>query len=227
MKFNIHDFISKIIPGGLTLIILFSIVITNEVENGGSNLNDYITILKEFKGLNSIFFLMIAYLLGYVLDGLSSFFTEKILWKMWGGWPIVLLHQGKTTSRTTFPQRKKVFNTLSKIYFNSIKDDFSEDEYDELYYFAQSQVRKSGTNEQTTRQQDYINSYIFSRNLTTTLIIITIILGIIIIVNYSITALILLILILLFLLFNYYRCKDKALYQTRNLLNSANSILKK
>lgn len=223
MEFRFHDIFSKIIPGGFFLTTCGIFLVPTLVEN--EQFMKYVSILKEFDGLLTAFVLILTYVIGYIIDGLGSIFLEELLWKIWGGWPVILLHKKKYTKRTTFPQSDSVFKKLSDDCLNGKNENFTIDEYDKLYYHAQNIVRKEGNDKQQERQEQYVEAYIFSRSIfvATTLSIIAISIFLCFQPNsYLFIGLLILILILMFF---YYRILDKALYQTRDILNAAHTIL--
>ncbi|NJK86573.1 MAG: hypothetical protein HC906_11990, partial [Bacteroidales bacterium] len=218
MKFSAFDIISKLVPGSLLLAICLAILLSLYMDSQFGK--HYIEVLKSFDGLLTVLVTLLAYLVGYVLEAIGSLLIEPIVWRIWGGWPIELLYKNKPTKRTTFPQYKKVFNVLTKEYFGEDKEILSRDELDELYYFSSETTRRHGSEEQNSRQQSYIESYVFSRNVIAGLFIsiIVSIIGVFTVGYYWIYSLILLIVIFVIV---YIRLKDRSLYQVRNLLNSA------
>ena len=225
MEFRFHDIFSKIIPGGFFLTICGIFLIPSLVEN--EQLMKYVNLLKEFDGLLTAFALILTYVIGYIIDGLGSIFLESALWKIWGGWPIILLHKKRFTKRTTFPQRDAVFKKLSDSCLEGKNEGFSLDEYDKLYYFAQNVVRKDGNDKQQERQEQYVEAYIFSRSILVATVLSILVLAVLSFFqpnSFSYCGLFILILILVFF---YFRSLDKALYQTRDILNAAHTILNK
>lgn len=225
MEFRFHDIFSKIIPGGFFLTICGIFLVPTLVEN--EQLMKYVNILKEFDGLLTAFALILTYVIGYIIDGLGSIFLEELLWKIWGGWPVILLHKKKYTKRTTFPHSDLVFKKLSDDCLDGKNENFTIDEYDKLYYYAQNIVRKEGNDKQQERQEQYVEAYIFSRSILVATILSIIAISLLSFFqpnSYLFSGLLILVLILIFF---YYRSLDKALYQTRDILNAAYTILNK
>lgn len=225
MEFRFHDIFSKLIPGGFFLTVCGIFLIPSLIAN--EPLMRYVNLLKEFDGLLTAFTLILTYVIGYIIDGLGSIFLESVLWKIWGGWPIILLHKKKFTKRTTFPQSDAVFKKLSDYCLEGENEDFTLDEYDKLYYYAQNIVRKDGNDKQQERQEQYVEAYIFSRSILVATVLPFIGLAALSFFQPSSFNLYGLFILILILVFFYFRCLDKALYQTRDILNTAYTILDK
>lgn len=222
MKFSAFDIISKLVPGGL--LIVFCLISILPLYTDSQTGKYIIDTLKGFDGLLTFLAILFVYLLGYILEALGSLVVEPVLWKIWGGWPITLLYKDKTTMRTTFPQKDRVFSKLIQACFDENLDELSKNHLDELYYFSSRTLRGMGNEEQINRQQSYIEAYLFSRNLLTGLIVSIIVISIGAINYKGIFIWILISLMLMFILV-LFRIKDRALYQVRNLLNSSYQII--
>lgn len=224
MKFSIFDIMSKIIPGGLLMVTLLCVVTPMYLHV--EEFKETIDLLNGFSGLLTILAIILTYFIGYIVDGLGSIYTEEFLWFTWGGWPVELIYQGKTTPRTTYPNAPDKYNEI--IDSQGAASDLLKDRdgFDEFYYMCSGIVRRNGSENQNQRQQSYIDSYILSRNLFTAFTISIVVLAIVFFHN-STRFWITLSLSLLILLFIWTRTRDRALYQTRNLIDSTLRTIKK
>lgn len=232
MQFNIYDLLSKVIPGGLAIVLLMMLFLPYCVNT--DSFETYFNILKEFQALVTAGIVIIAYILGYVLDGIGSLFIEPLFWFIWSGckskwegWPIVLLHKGKTTSRTTLPNHLNIYELIISTYFGNSKDELTKDKYDELYYFVQTKFRRECNEEEANRQESYVQSYLFSRNLFATTLLCFLVALILPLFSFKLIALVIMLTSFTLMVYTYYRSKDKALYQTRHLLKTTHMILNK
>jgi len=224
MNFSVFDIVSKMVPGGLFLSVVLFVTLPSYSSETTSSFKETIDLLAKFEGLLTILATLLTYFVGYVIEGIGSIIVEPIVWYIWGGWPIQLLYHNKTNSRTTFPHNRKVFAVLTRKCFLDGKFEGTKSEFDELYYFSTGILQSKGNLEQIQRQANYVESYLFNRNLYASMLIISVLIAIPkTIFNWSLWPLSLL--SIGTLLFVHIRLKDRALYQTRHLLNSVYNIL--
>ena len=134
MKFSIYDILSNLIPG---FLILFS----------SSILLDY-----SSKDLDLVAALVVAYIIGYLNNTLSSWSEELFNWS-WGGKPSDQLLEGKNVWKVKFYDNKKAKEYLSK------EANTESPSNDNLFQIA---MRYSSSNE---RVKDFNSNYALSRNL--------------------------------------------------------------
>lgn len=77
-KFNLYDFIAVIIPG---IFFLWSITLISDILGFGLNLS------VEGDLTNTTIIIVIGYVIGLLLQGVSQGITEKTLKLIWGGFP--------------------------------------------------------------------------------------------------------------------------------------------
>ena len=105
MQFKIYDIISRLIPG----VFIFSVVgffsIPFWVKD--PEIKEAIIVLKDFNGIITIACLVLAYMTGYVLDGMGSW-SKQLFWKLWGGRPSYVLYK-KHFKDVPFSEKQKKY----------------------------------------------------------------------------------------------------------------------
>lgn len=185
MNFKAYDILSSLIPGFLVLLVLLKLFELNYDK-------DYV-----------IAYTAIAFLIGYVINTLSSW-LEDFYYFTWGGKPSNNLLEGKEVWKVKFYEHAKAKNYLIQ------EVQSTNPTNDHLFSIAM----RYANGKKDCRVDDFNANYAFARVLLTTSIVITISL---IIFNYNdwryyVTLIPLLVIIWL-------RCKQRAYYYAREVLN--------
>ena len=135
MNFKIYDILSALIPG---FLVLGAFLYIGEIS---------------FDKIPVIFLTVFAYLIGYMINSLSSW-LESILFFSWGGKPSDKLLKGEGIWKIKFYEYEKVKKMLKK---ESEKD---KPKNDELFQIAMRYAFSSGNQ----RVNDFNNGFSFSRS---------------------------------------------------------------
>ncbi len=185
MNFKAYDILSSLIPGFIVLLVLLKLFGLNYDK-------DYV-----------IAYTAIAFLIGYVVNTLSSW-LEDFYYFTWGGKPSNNLLEGKGVWKVKFYEHEKAKNCLIQ------ETQSTNPTNDHLFSIAM----RYANGKKDSRVDDFNANYAFARVLLTTSIVITISL---IIINYNdwkyyVTLIPLLVIVWL-------RCKQRAYYYAREVLN--------
>jgi hypothetical protein len=185
MNFKAYDILSSLIPGFLVLLVLLKTL--------GFNYD------KDFV----IAYTAIAFLIGYIMNTLSSW-LEDFYYFTWGGKPSSKLLDGKGIWKVSFYEHEKAKDLLTQESLNSSPSN------DHLFSIAM----KYANGKKDSRVDDFNANYAFSRVLLTTALVITVSQ---IALNYDdwryyVTLLPTLIIIWL-------RCKQRGYYYAKEVLN--------
>lgn len=185
MNFKSYDILASLVPGFLALLVLQSIL---NIEYD----NDQIVLYTA-----------VAFLLGYIINTISSW-LEDFYFLSWGGKPSDKLLNGKDIWKVRFYQSTKVKQLLNQETTNTNPSD------DELFSIAM----RYGNGLKDSRIEDFNAIYAFSRALLTTVFIGTILL---LIKNYYDWRYYAFLIPTLFVL--WLRCKQRGYYYAREILN--------
>jgi hypothetical protein len=186
MKLSLYDILTKLIPGSL---ILFVILQYTKVEWNA----DY-----------TLIFTIGGYIVGFLNDAASSW-MEKIYFWSWGGKPSTNQLSGKYILKVRLFDFEKVRSFL-------IEDTTSKDPSEnELFRTALRYALSADPN----RVDDFINSYVFSRNVLTSFIICCIFLIITFDQNF-----IYLVLCAIAIVISWQRAKESAHYYSREVFET-------
>jgi len=185
MSFKPYDILSALIPGFLMLLALMNFL-------GVSYDKDLV-----------IAYTAIAFLIGFIVNTLSSWLEDFYFWT-WGGKPSSNLLEGKSIWKVKFYDFEKAKNLLTK---EANKENPSND-----HMFSIAMRYANGLKD--SRVQDFNANYAFARVLLTTLFVSTFVL---LVKNYSdwrYYAILIPLLIIVWL-----RCKQRGYYYSREVLN--------
>lgn len=185
MNFKAYDILSSLIPGFLVLLVLLDIF-------GFKYDKDFI-----------IAYTAIAFLIGYVINTLSSW-LEDFYYTTWGGKPSNKLLDGNGIWKVKFYEYEKAKNLLIQ---ESQKINPTNDH---LFSIAM----RYANGKKDTRVDDFNANYAFARVLLTTTLVITISLLTINYDNWKYYVILLPLLVITWL-----RCKQRAYYYVREVLN--------
>jgi hypothetical protein len=213
MDFKIQDILKNIIPGVLVLAFLF--------------LNMYLfyperirwieqNSIKNYSEVVFTVFLVAAYVTGYFLDTVSSWF-QRLLYLIFKK-PSYLLINNRTHRRFKLHKRDDIINNLSQKHglsintTNLISQEFSQT------LFKLANIDKDYNPQESIYQRvtNFYNSYVFSRNLLATACILILFQLIFFPFNWKILITLLIILITLMI-----RWMEKSLYYSREVFNSS------
>lgn len=227
MNFKFYDILGHIIPGALIVTACIYFKISDDflfVSNWSTRIN-----CLKLGSVIPFIFLIVSYVLGYLISGLSSW-SEKILWLIWGGRPsLILLKNSRQYSFWNIKIKRKQLSNLDKIEStllptistcqklneitkNNISEIFQNIKYKALYDCSETH--------QEERLQNFFDSYLFARNL---LVAIFLVFSILLYFNFSWELLVLAFIIMLILI---KRCYDRAIYYSRELIEAALSFAK-
>lgn len=185
MSFKPYDILSSLVPGFIMLLALLNFL-------GIDYDKDYV-----------VGYTAVAFLIGFIINTLSSWLEEFYFWT-WGGKPSSKLLEGKNIWKVEFYDFDKAKNLLT---IDSQKNNPSTDH---LFSIA---MRKTNSLKDS-RIQDFNANYSFSRVLLTTVFISTIILLIRNYLDWRYYVVLLPLLIIVWL-----RCKQRGYYYSREVLN--------
>jgi hypothetical protein len=184
MNFKAYDILSSLIPGFLMLLVILS------------------ALNKNFENNQAIAYTAIAFLLGYLMNTLSSWLEDFYYWT-WGGKPSNQLLKGKGIWKVKFYHTSKVkADLIAEANNNNARED-------ELFSIAMRYA-----NGQNPRVDDFNGMYAFSRVLLTTTLIGTLVL---LVQNYNEWQAYVTLLPILFVV--WMRCKQRGYYYAREVLN--------
>ncbi|MGZ3812352.1 MAG: hypothetical protein ACXVB0_21155 [Mucilaginibacter sp.] len=226
MKFRFEDFLKNIIPGIILLIgiTVFLVGDPSQLALTESNLH---TVLKEYSELVILLFLVLAYLVGYINDGLSSWLEYYSIYYFLGTPALKLLRgKGKRISLVLCTDILKYLQAKESLSDEAIDIDKGTWFYQKNFRLAKDRVitlfkhanNLKDSNPQssiTEKIKDYYYAYIFSRNLFFSTLFSA---GLIIITFHSSLSLKGLITLALVIIFLGIRRRDRAYYYTRNIL---------
>lgn len=185
MKFKTYDILSSLIPGFLVLFVLLQV------------------LKYEFDKDLILIYTAVAFLLGYIVNALSSW-MEDIYFFTWGGKPSNNLLEGSDIWKVRFYHSAKAKNLLASETTNTTP------KKDELFSIAM----RHG-NGISTRVDDFNAMYAFSRALLTTTLIGSVLLLIQHCKEWQYWVVLIPSLIIVWL-----RCKQRAYYYAREVLNA-------
>lgn len=219
MQFKIYDILSSLIPGTVVASLLIWMYQNN------LTLEHSLSQIKDFSGIATTIFLTSSYLIGYLIHALGSW-IEPILWFSWGGRPSEILLK-KKSKRINMVFSDEILNSLLKKLNRQISlDSLNSKDFKELFQVAKNTAFSnniSGKIEE--RLSEFNNSYIFSRNILISWMFVLIVLTRAMFVN-SLSWIWLLIALFVSLLL-WYRCRDKAIYYSREILTTAYNNIQK
>lgn len=220
MQFKIYDVLSSLIPGTMVLgvLLLTGWIMNVDAENWMTQLSAF----KDFSGIITSIFLVISYVTGYIIHAMGSW-IEPILWFTWKGRPSELLLKNKT-KRLGLVGVDAILKHLVKYAIErgiviDKQEELTQSEYRSLFQVAKTLAYTKAEGSIKERMAEFNNSYIFARN-----ILISVFLTLLssfhwvwngIIEWWWILALIVLQILL------WYRCRDKAIYYSREILTAA------
>jgi hypothetical protein len=224
LQFKFFDIIAKLVPGLLimTLLLPFIYFLSGGLEG---ELSKTLLAYKDYSSITMSIFFAVCFILGTVINMLSSDF-EEILWKLWGGRPSNLLLRDKVKSKPlnnpagifAFLQEK----TNNQMLLAKKIEQFEDKDFGRLFQTAKNicntQKDKTKADE---RIEDFLNSYVFMRNLLTTMIL-NIIIAIIWYFLKGVSFWLIVVLLILSILI-YYRTQKQGIYHTRETFNRAYS----
>jgi len=184
MNFKIYDIVSLLIPG---FIILFVVIHSFDIT---------------FNDVSIIFSTAIAFVLGFIINTLSSW-LEGFYYFTWGGKPSDEILEGKNIWKVKFYKSNEVKELLLK----EANDESPTN--DELFSIALSHV-----NEKDSRIENLSAYYSFSRSLLTTVTVSLLIL----IADDNFNQLYFFILFPLLIII-WLRCKQRGYYYVREVLD--------
>jgi hypothetical protein len=140
-KFSLYDFIAVLIPG-----LLFIWAVSSFSNLVGISINISLTGgLAETSVL-----IALAYVTGLLLQGISQGITEKILTRIWGGFPSArwLLQEDNTLSKS---YKEKIFQLIQNKFNIAVESAQSRDERmkknQEIFYLCYNAVDKAKMSE--------------------------------------------------------------------------------
>jgi hypothetical protein len=143
MQINLYDILSKLIPGGVLYSTFF-----------------YFNYQKDrYEYLTEALALVLIYFAGYVVDAISSFLERDLLFPSFGGDPAQKMLKGQG-----FMQIKIARLDQLQAYF---AQQLPSVERTRMFSYMHSLVSKKGYK----RLEDFHASYIFSRNILTSLLL--------------------------------------------------------
>jgi hypothetical protein len=217
MNFKAYDILTSIIPGAFCIVIL-SLLYVFALESSGEVMKE-VKELKDFSSILLLFLLVLSLLLGNVIHAIASW-TEPALWWIWGGRPSKLLLEGKT-KRITLLERESV----KKIISEEIQKDGRETAPDFKTVFLKA--RSISVNTQSAgsaaRSQEFHESYVFSRNIFMAMVIVF--LAQLPLLSQGLHWAFPVVTVALGTVY-FFRCRDRALYNSREILVSAHYFLK-
>lgn len=185
MSFKPYDILSALIPGFLMLLALMNFL-------GVSYDKDFV-----------IAYTAIAFLIGFIVNTLSSWLEDFYFWT-WGGKPSNNLLEGKSIWKVKFYDFEKTKNLLIK---EANKENPSND-----HLFSIAMRYANGLKD--SRVQDFNANYAFARVLLTTLFVSTFVLLVRNYQDWRYYAILIPLLIIVWL-----RCKQRGYYYSREVLN--------
>ncbi len=185
MNFKTYDILASVIPGFLLLLVLFNFL---QIQYDKDSLIAYIAV---------------AFLLGYLINAISSW-LEGLYYLTWGGKPSNNLLDGKDTWKVKFYCAEEVKNLLIAEANNK------EATNGELFSIAMRNI----IGLKDSRVEDFSAWYAFSRSLLTTALLSTVILLTQNYANWIYYAVLIPILLITWL-----RCKQRSYYYSREVLN--------
>jgi hypothetical protein len=218
MQFKIYDVLASLIPGTVVVGILLAAALTL----GYSDLVESLGKFKDFTGILTSIFLVASYLVGYVIHALGSW-IEPVLWVSWGGRPSELLLNNKAKRRGMVGTNRildflKVQSNEMGLAIDNEKLLKGED-FRDLFQIAKIIAYTKADGNIRERISEFNNSYIFSRNI---LIAMTIALAFLIVwFKHGLLPWWMLLVFAVTYLILWIRCKDKALYYSREILVAA------
>lgn len=186
IKFSLYDILSNLIPG---FLILFSLLLLLHYS------------LKDFE---VTLVLIVAYIIGYLNNTISSWSEEIIYWS-WGGKPSDQLLNGKYIWKVKFYDGQKAKEYLTK------ETTITNPTNDNLFHIAMRYANLS-TNE---RVKDFNANYALSRNLIISFLISSVIINF----NFWFNAWILIFSSMLIFIM-WLRAKQRGYYYAREVLNT-------
>ncbi len=222
LQFKIFDIIVKLIPGLLimTLVLPFMYFLSGGLEG---QLSKSLLAFKDYSTITTSVFFALCFIIGTVINMLSSDF-EEILWKLWGGRPSNLLLRDKVKAKPlnnptaifAFLQEK----TNDQRLLAKTIEQFEDKDFGRLFQTAKNicnnQKDKTKSDE---RIEDFLSSYIFMRNLMITMLLNIIVSVFWYFLNGIHIGLVVFLIFITFLI--YQRCKKQGVYHTREVFNRA------
>lgn len=185
MNFKAYDILSSLVPGFLILLVLLKVL---DIPYDKDLIIGYTAI---------------AFLVGYIMNTISSWLEDIYFWT-WGGKPSIRLLEGKDIWKVRFYDSLKVKQLLLQESTNL------NAKHDELFSIAM----RYSNGQKDSRVDDFNGMYAFSRALLTTLLISSLML---IIQNYD--NWIYYVGLLPTLVILWLRCKQRGYYYAREVLN--------
>lgn len=142
MTLSLFDILSKIIPGGL---LFFTIVQSNSIQNFENN---------------EVVILIVIYIIGYLIEAISSLIESPVIFRFFGVNPAVNLLNGKRCFGIGISEdeiSEILTHTNSKIIENKL----------ELFYYIHSLISKKNY----PRINQFLEQYTMSRNILVSSII--------------------------------------------------------
>jgi hypothetical protein len=130
--------------------------------------------LSDFKFIPFIVFLLFCYLLGHLISAFASFFIERVIVKLWMGFPSNVLVSGERIVKwpILFGNYRQPFNDnmLAQIN-NAVKATFNSHVKKEDYYWLLYSYIITSRPYLAPRVHHFVNLYGFSRNVCATFIL--------------------------------------------------------
>ncbi|MFP4019802.1 MAG: hypothetical protein ACLFUH_11200 [Bacteroidales bacterium] len=145
MNLKVYDILSKLIPGGIIYAILFYLFEEN---------------LPDFPG---ILLIIIIYILGVITEIIASISERSLLFPTFGGNPAIKLLEGKRFLQVKLYNINEYNNTFKKAFPDIYNDKKT------LFNIIYREVNKN--REEFPRITDFLETYVFMRNLLISILI--------------------------------------------------------
>ncbi len=209
MQFKTYDILSSLIPGILVIVVIVPtyILLSNNLIVFESKLVTY----KDLSSILTFAFLVISYITGYLISALGSWF-EPFLFFLWRGRPSKILLTN-SSKRIFLLDASKIFDFLKT---ESNLKIIKKGDWKLLFQSAKNISYNQSNNNIQKRIDNFNDNYIFSRNILISYIIIILALLALFFNNFISNSLIIFFIFIGVMLF--IRCRDRALYYSREIL---------
>lgn len=229
MEFKIQDVLKNIIPGTLLWIyIIIALYIHTDMLA-----TDFLPEnAKDFSEICLFIFLTMVYLTGYILDGISSYLEEGLVYEYFVNRPSYHLLNGTGWEKAKLAGLPLIVQTLTTKHNqeNNIQPTVADPaapsepteitpEFARILFRIANRMKSKCTDTQKELISEYYNSYVFSRNIAATALIaclLTLILTITNISDYWVAFTT----ILIISVFAVLRWRQRAYYYSRIILHS-------
>lgn len=219
MEFKIQDVLKNIIPGTLLWIyIIIALYI-----NTGMLATDFLPgNAKDFSEICLFIFLTIVYLTGYILDGISSYIEDGLVYKYCVQRPSYHLLNGTGWEKAKLAGLPLITSTL-KARYKVENNTEPQDKIDKIFSRTLFRIANGMKNKCSDSQKEliieYYNSYVFSRNIAATALITCLITLVLTMINFS-GYWIVFITILFIFIFATIRWRQRTYYYSKIILQS-------